>query len=80
MSGQLSRPTDDHGNITAVRFLASFVVTFGVAMAIFAVARAVGFIDQSWRMGLIASAAVAAALTVLNVFANKGTHRLPTSR
>ena len=75
-----SQLTDDPGNITVVRFLAFFLVTFGVVMAIFAVVTAAGFLDQSWRNGFIGAAGIAAGLTVLNLLANKGTHRLPTSR
>jgi hypothetical protein len=62
-----------------MRFVVFFLVTFGIAVAAFALARAAGF-DQSWRNGLIGAAGIAAALTVVNFFANKGSHRLPTSR
>lgn len=54
-------------------------MTFGVAVAAFAIAHKLG-IDQSWRNGLLGAAAVAAALTILDILANKGTRRLPTSR
>jgi threonine/homoserine/homoserine lactone efflux protein len=74
-----SQPTDDPGNIIAVRFVAFFLVMFGLAVAAFAVAHARGF-DQSWRNGLIGAAGIAAALTVVNLLTNKGSHRLPTSR
>ena len=62
-----------------MRFLAFFLVTFGVVIAIFAVAKAMGF-DFTWRNGFIGAVAIAAGLAVLNLLANKGTHRLPTSR
>jgi hypothetical protein len=62
-----------------VRYLGFLLVTFGVAVAAFAIAHKMGF-DQSWRNGLLGAAAVAVGLTVLNLLANKGTHRLPTSR
>jgi len=78
-AGSPSQPTDDPGNITAVRFVAFFIVMFGLAVAAFAVAHARGF-DQSWPNGLIGAAGIAAAVTVVNLLANKGSHRLPTSR
>jgi hypothetical protein len=63
-----------------VRYVVFFLVTFGIAMAIFAAARALGFVDLSWHDAYLGAAAVAAALTVISLFANKGTGRLPTSR
>ena len=62
-----------------MRFVGFFLVTFGVAVAAFAIAHEMG-LDQSWRNGLLGAAAIAAALSILNLLANKGTHRLPTSR
>ena len=67
------------GTIGAVRFVGFFLVTFGVAVAAFAIAQKMGF-GQSWRNGLLGAAAIAAALTILDVLANKGTRRLPTAR
>jgi hypothetical protein len=67
------------GTIGAVRFVGFFLVTFGVAVAAFAIAHRMG-LDQSWRNGLLGAAAIAAALTILDFLANKGTRRLPTSR
>jgi hypothetical protein len=62
-----------------VHYLVFLLVTFGVAVAAFAIAHKMG-LDQSWRNGLLGAAAIAVALTVVNLLANKGTHRLPTSR
>ena len=67
------------GTIGAVRFVGFFLVTFGVAVAAFAIAHKMG-LDQSWRNGLLGAAALAVALTILDVLANKGTRRLPTAR
>jgi hypothetical protein len=63
-----------------VRFVVFFLVTFGIAMAGFAVARALGLTDLSWHDAYLGAAAIASALAVLNLWANKGTRRLPTSR
>jgi hypothetical protein len=62
-----------------VRFVGIFVATFGVAVAAFAICRAMG-VDQSWRNGLLAALAIAVGITVLDIVANKGTRRMPTSR
>ena len=63
----------------AMRFVGFFVVTFGIAVAAFAIAHREG-LDQSWRNGVLGAAAVAAALTILDLLAAKGTRRMPTSR
>ena len=62
-----------------MRFVGFFLVTFGIAVAAFAIAEREG-LDQSWRNGVLGAAAVAAALTILDLIANKGTRRMPTSR
>lgn len=62
-----------------MRFIGFFLVTFGIGVAAFAIAQRQG-LDQSWRNGLLGAAAVAAALTILDLVANKGTRRMPTSR
>ncbi|HET7515244.1 MAG TPA: hypothetical protein VFJ60_10625 [Gaiella sp.] len=62
-----------------MRFVGFFLVTFGVAVAALAIARAMG-VDVSWRNGLLGATAIAAGITILNVLATKGTRRMPTSR
>jgi hypothetical protein len=63
-----------------VRFIVFFLVMFGITMAAFAVARALGLHNASWHDAYLGAAAIAAALTVVSLFANKGTSRLPTSK
>ena len=63
-----------------MRFVVFFLVVFGIAMASFAVARELGFIELSWQDAYLGAAAIASALAVINFWANKGTRRLPTSR
>jgi hypothetical protein len=61
-----------------VRVLGLFVVVFALAIAVFAVAKALG-LDQSWHDGLVFSLAIGAFVAVVDLLGNR-TGRLPTSR
>ena len=57
-----------------------FLVTFGVALAVFWVVKDLGFdFDRSWQDGRFGAAAVAAVVAVADAI-RTSTRRLPTSR
>ena len=62
------------------RAIVVFLVTFGVALAVFWVVKNLGFdFDRSWQDGRIGAAAVAAVVAVADAI-RTSTRRLPTSR
>ena len=62
------------------RAVVVFLLTFGVALAVFWVVKRLGFdFDQSWHDGRLGAAAVAAVVAVADAI-RTSTRRLPTSR
>ena len=73
---------DDRDKMPAmiVRAIVVFLVTFGVALGAFAVAKDLGFnLDHSWHDGRIGAAVLAGVVVVVDAV-RTGTRRLPTSR
>jgi len=66
--------------VVVARLIVVFVVTFGVALAVFWVVKRLGFdFEGSWHDGRIGAALVAAVVAVGNVIW-VSSRRMPTSR
>jgi hypothetical protein len=81
MASETRRPNDrDKMRAMVVRAIVLFLVTFGLALAVFALAKHWGFdFGHSWHDGRIGAAAIAAVVVVVDAIAIR-TRRLPTSR